>query len=344
MKKLLLILSLLFILFSCKNNRLDVDVSSVDIDLTVHRMEKEMFEADRYKLAQLNQEWKKKYGLLYESFLYDMTNMGLVDDSLTPVRLEMFLNHKDMNECYQQIDSVFNDFSPYEKDFELAFKHYTYYFPERAIPSITTFFSSFQAKAFITKDNLAVGLGLYLGENNKITQMLPPEFYPAYLKSKMDKKFLVSDAIKHWVYYNFSEPKEYANFSIYTIKEDFLSTIIHHGAMIYTVEALMPQKSPELKFNYTPEKLNWCLTNEKFVYQYFVENSLIYTKNYKDISKHIQDGPFTTGLSDESPAMVGIFMGYRMVKQYMDKHPELTIKDLVNKKVSPREFLSGYKI
>ncbi len=332
------------ILVSCTNNRLDVDVSSINVNLEVNRMEKDMFEADRYKLKELNQQWKAKYGLLYESFLYDMTNMGLVDDSLTPVRLEMFLNHKDMKECYEQIDSVFNDFSPYKNKFEDAFKHVKFYFPEKETPSLTTFFSSFQAKAFPTKDNIGIGLDLYLGPNNKITQMLPPEFYPAYLKSKMDKEFLVSDVMKHWVYYTFSDPKEYANFSIYTIKDDLLTTMIHHGTMLYTLEALMPQEKPEIKFNYTPEKHKWCLANERFVYQYLVENSLIYTKNYKDISKFVQDGPFTTGLSDESPSMIGMFMGYRMVKQYMDKHPEFTIQELVAGKVSPKEVLSGYKI
>jgi uncharacterized protein YjaZ len=49
-----------------------------------------------------------------------------------------------------------------------------------------------------------------------------------------------------------------------------------------------------------------------------------------EISKWVNDGPFTSGLPQESPSRVGIWIGWQMVKQYMEKNPSLTIPQLMD--------------
>lgn len=340
------ILSLIvfFFLASCgENNTLDVDTSNINIDLKINRFEKELFEADKYKLKSLNKKWIQKYGLLYESFVFDMLNEGSVHDPMIVYRLERFLNNETIQSIYRQLDSVFGDFSTYQKDLTVAFKYYKYHFKDSAIPEITTFYSNFNAKMFPTKDNLGVALDLYLGTENQIVKRLPNESFPQYFKEKMKPKYLVPNALKYWVYYKFSNKNDFRNYSIYQLKGDFLNTIVHHGKMLYVLQALMPNAKKELLFDYTAEQYNWCKENEAFIYQKIVEESLMYTKNQKDIARYINDGPFTSGLTEESPSMVGTYMGYQIVKQFMERNPNITIEELIYKEPNSRRILSGYK-
>lgn len=343
-KSNLFLFILLFFSLSCgEKNVLDIDVSNIDLELKINRFEKEFFEADKYKLKALNSKWIKKYGILYESFIYDMLNEGSVHEPMIVYRLERFLNDSTMQSIYQEIDSTFSDFNPYLKQLTEAFKHYKYYFPDSTIPFITTFYSNFNAKIFPTKDNLAIGLDLFMGGKSNLVKRLPPETFPQYFKDKMNPNNLVVETMKYWVYYKFSNPNEFRNYSIYILKDDFLNTIIHHGKMLYTLEAMVPDLEPGAIFGYTASQYQWCLDNEYHVYQKLIEENLIYSKNQKDISRYINDGPFTSGLTEESPSMMGTYIGYSMVKQYIKRNPKVSIQSLLLNTNNAREVLSGYK-
>lgn len=345
MRKLSFIsLSFILLLLACgDDNPLKVDTSNITLELKVNRFEKEFFEADKYKLKELNQRWIQQYGILYESFVYDMLNEGSVHEPMIVYRLERFLNDSGMQNLYHEIDSTFSDFSSYKTDLTEAFKYYKYHFKDSIVPEVTTFYSNFNAKVFPTKTNLGIGLDLFLGEESNIVKRLPQEVFPQYFKAKMNPKYLASSAIKYWVYYKFSNPNEFRNYSIYILKDDFLNTMIHHGKMLYVTEALMPNAEPRLIFDFTPEQYKWCQENEYFIYQKLVEENLIYTKNQKDIARYINDGPFTSGLTEESPSMVGVYMGYSIVKQFMARNPKITLEQLLNEEPNSRRILSGYK-
>lgn len=343
MKKILFLVPLTLLISCGEPNLLDVDVSTIDLTIPLNRFEKEFFEADKYKLRELNEEWTKKYGILYESFIFDMLNEGSVHEPMIVYRLERFLNDSAMQQVYGSLKEKFGNFTPYHEKLTDGFKHYKYHFKDSAIPSITTFYSNFNAKVFPTKDNIAIGIDLFLGKESDIVKRLSTEYYPAYLKTKMEPQFLVTETMKYWLYYKFANPTDFRNYSIYIIEDDFLSTIILHGKMLYTLKAMFPNEDMEVLFGYTPEQLTWCEENEHFIYQKLVEDNLIYSKNQKDISRYINDGPFTTGLSDESPSMVGCYIGYSIVKQFMERNQKLTLPDLLYKKTNEREIFKGYK-
>lgn len=344
MKKILIITVSLLALTACKqDNRLAVDVSGVDTNIEVKRFEKEFFEADKYKLKELNQNWIKEYGILYESFIYQMLNEGSVHDPMVTFRIEKFLNDSTMQSVYQQVEDIYGDFGSYQEELNKGFKHYKYHFKDSLVPKVVTFYSNFNAKAFPTDSLLGIGLDLYLGTDNEIVKSLPYEIFPAYFKQKMQKEYLVTETMKYWLYSKFSAKKDFQNYAIYIIKDDFLNTIIHHGKMMYLLEAMLPSSKEETRFCYTKEQLDWCKKNEHSVYQNLIENNLIYSTDHKAISKYINDGPFTTGLTEESPSMIGVWMGYQMVKTYMNENPTITLEDLIYKEINSRRILSFYR-
>ena len=124
--------------------------------------------------------------------------------------------------------------------------------------------------------------------------------------------------------------------------DNLLSVMIFYGKIQYLTDAMLHQKSDALKMNYSEEEWEWMENNEKQVWTYLAENNLLFENNLRMITQWVNDGPFTTGLPQESPSRAGIFMGWKLVKQYMSKHPETSLDELLELKDYNR-ILSAYK-
>ncbi|MFM6953872.1 MAG: gliding motility lipoprotein GldB, partial [Sphingobacteriaceae bacterium] len=86
-----------------------------------------------------------------------------------------------------------------------------------------------------------------------------------------------------------------------------------------------------LLIGYTDTQSNWCKTYEADIWAYFIDEKLIFESDYPKIQKFLTDAPFTPGLGEnnQSAPKLGVWVGWQIVKKYMDKHPELAPKDLL---------------
>ena len=55
----------------------------------------------------------------------------------------------------------------------------------------------------------------------------------------------------------------------------------------------------------------------------------LFSKDYHTYIKFLQHGPFVSSKERDSPGRAGIFIGYRIVKDFMDKNPEVTLEELM---------------
>lgn len=343
MKFNLVFIITVFLLISCSGKeKKDIDVSDITVDLSISRLDNELFEADLYNLRDLNTKWTREYGYLYETFLSQMMNIGLPQDPMITYRLEKFLTDSTINFIKKEMDKSFSDFSSYENELKSAFKYYKYYFPNTPTPKIVTFYSNFSgAKSFPYSDTLAIGLDMFIGRNSEVVKLLPTDIYFQYTKNDMDPENLVSETMKSWIYYNFSERMEFINSANFGLRKDFLSTLIYHGKMMVALEAMLPNKSESTLFQYTKKELDWCKRSEKQLYENLIEFKLIYSKNIKEIAAYINPGSFTPGLPQESPGGIGKWLGYKMVKQYFEE-TEISLQELLKAKNDERKILSFY--
>lgn len=342
-KKIVLFSILVLWITSCEDkSKLNIDVSDKNVELKIYRFDQEFLGADLYQLKTQNSKWQQEYPLLYRSFLAQMLQIGMPQDPMITLQLEKYLTDTTTQMIAKEIESVFGDFSPFSDKLKKAFAYYNHYFPDSVIPQIVTFHSNFNAKAFPENNQLGIGLDMFLGKENEVVKSLPPDVFPSYVQEKMDKKYLVANVMKHWLYFKFSTAKDFRNNGIFIKKDDFLNTIIHHGKMLYLLDAMLPKESDEVKLEFTKSQLEWCKKSEKYLYQTLVENKLIYSKKYQEISRFINPGPFTNGFPVTSPSGIGKWIGYRMVKQYMEGN-DISITDLVSRTSDSRNILSYYR-
>ncbi len=321
---------MLVLCVSCASDPLDVDVSNVAIDIPVERMEQELIlELDSVAEArELNAQLLDKYGLLYEIFVREMIKEGSAHDPMVGDYLyRRFKEDQLMKESLPDVQSEFADFQSWEQDIESAFKYYRHYFPDSALPErVVTFYSYFNAPAFVVEDDICLGLEMYLGAEHPSMQKLPPNVFPNYFKERMDKKFLVSNAVKAWLLEKFYRD----------IGDDLLSQFVAAGKIMYLMDAMMPNTADHLKIGYTEEALAWAQASEEAVWQELVDGKKLYSKDDMIATNWIDDGPFTKGLPKESPSRMGIWMGWQMVRDYMKKNPEVTLLELIEEPNSQR--------
>ena len=308
LNKYLIILLLTLSLFSCATDPLDIDTSSIEVEIKVRRMEQELFQPESNNIIETHDYLLEKYGSLYQLFFENMLGEGSVFDPMASSYLEKFIGNQDMQNFYNEINTKFHDFNVYENEFRDAFKNYKYYFPDSTIPEIVTFYSNFNANAFPLENRLGIGLDMYLGSENEIVKSIPTASLPQFIKDKMDSTFLVADGIKYWLFNRFFEDDN----------PDFLAEIISSGKIMYLMDAILPNKSDAIKIGYTESELNWCKTNEVNIWEILINEELLYSKDQKKIAQFTANGPFTKGLPEESPSMVGVWIGWQMVRDYVE--------------------------
>ena len=48
------------------------------------------------------------------------------------------------------------------------------------------------------------------------------------------------------------------------------------------------------------------------------------------ITKYLNDAPFTSYFSQESPGRCGVFIGWRIIESYMKNNPKVSLQELMN--------------
>jgi len=65
------------------------------------------------------------------------------------------------------------------------------------------------------------------------------------------------------------------------------------------------------------------------MWNYLVENKLLFSTKQMDIVRYITDGPTTTVFPQESPARTGVWLGRQIIRSYMRHNPGVSLPQLM---------------
>jgi hypothetical protein len=316
--KCLLLLTALF-LQGCSNNPLLVDVSNVKInEVKFLRFEQDLFainkgDFEKNKVAMLN-----KYGDFFTGFVAQLIHPEGINDSLFEQKITEFVTDINMNELYNVSKLQYAEMSTYENKLTDAMKYYKYYFPNAAVPRFVTMVSGLNYNVAPADSTIGVSIEMYLGSKNKFYDMAE---IPIYLRQKMNSYNLISDLIKGMAMDKF--PNNNAQSTL-------LTEMVYNGKILYFIDAITPQENDTCKIAYTAKEWTWAERHEADVWGFMLKNKLLFTTSNNDIAKYINDAPFTSGMVKESPGRIGCWIGWRIVKKYMQLHPEIKLEQLMN--------------
>jgi hypothetical protein len=304
---------------SCRRDHFRVNTSGIKVEIDIKRLEIDLFSANPAKLI----ESIPSLNTRYDGFLKYFGSVIKIDeksDSLWVDGLTRFCTDKMNNQIYNAVIERYPDINDLEKQLADGFKHYRYYFPEKTIPGIYTFISGFNYSIITADSVLGIGLDKYLGSENK--------FYPAlgiykYQTVKMNSWNIVPDCMYAWA-------TKVWDIKDTGYKEDnVLAEIIHEGKLLYFVKSMLPELPENLVFGFTPDQLKFCVNNEGQMWQYLVENNLLFSTDQLTKRKLINEAPFTSYFTRESPGKAATWLGFRIIDLYMQNSKGLTLGNMM---------------
>jgi hypothetical protein len=203
-----------------------------------------------------------------------------------------------------------------------AFKYIKYYYPQKRLPRVYAYISGFQAQTTIGDGYFGVGIDLFLGADSRFYPSLTNAF-PHYLS-----KWFTPDNITPRVVEGMAREDMFPEDDN---DKALLNKMIYNGKIMYFMDRVLPDMADSTKIRYTTEQLKWCNEFEGKIWGYFLEQNLLYETDYQKIQKYLTEAPFTPGLGEknESAPKLAVWTGWQIVRKYMDKHPDVTLPQLM---------------
>jgi gliding motility-associated lipoprotein GldB len=311
------VLSLFSVFIGCKN--IDSESSkilSIPMELNIERFDREFHLSENKDIPEL----KARYPFLFPEKFKDSVWIKRQKDSLQLLLLE-------------NVEEKFPSMEPLEESLADLFKHLKYYFPNTQIPRVIGVINNvdYQSKTIYTDSLLLISLDTYLGTDHHLYEGIPQ-----YIRQEMDINYLSSHVTEKFVEYKIPPTKN----------RSLLSQMIFNGKKIYLKDWVLPRLTDAKKMGYTDDQLQWVLDNEVYMWQYFIEKQLLFKTDSALSQRFIEPGPFSKfylEIDNESPARVGIWLGWQIIKSFMERYPNTEIQALLNLPAQTLFSKSNYK-
>ncbi len=309
----------MFLLFSCNSDsKLEQEIEAIPMDVKIVRFDKEFARATPETLNSL----KQKYPVFFPEQFHDSIWLGNLNDPI----------QQQLNEA---VENAFPTEETIEDQLLPLFQHISYYFPEFEAPTTVTVTSDvdYQNRAIVADTLLVLALDTYLGSDHEFYENIK-----RYIAKNLKPSQIGPDVAEAYARQLISPPS----------KRDLLSQMVYYGKELYLKDIWLPNVSDAEKIGYTKEEMQWANDNEEDMWRYFIEKELLYKTDPKLAPRFIFNAPFSKfylEIDNESPGMVGRYIGWQIVRSYIENNtvtvPQLLFKNadeiFKNSKYKPKK-------
>src|SRR5699024_9036224 len=223
-------------------------------------------------------------------------------------------------EINREVAKEFPDFNQEKEEIHQLFQHLKYYFPDFKTPRVLTITANvdYRNSVILADSILLVSLDTYLGKDHEFYYEIQRYIVKNFIRSQIAPDIALEYAEKYI-------PRPSAR--------EFLNYMVYYGKIQYFKDQVLPHNSKASIMGYTEEEMEWADENEKEIWGFFVERDLLYQTD-PDLRRRFFDvGPFTRfglQLDNESPAQLGQYIGWQIIKQYIEKHKNTNLTELIN--------------
>ena len=328
--------ALVFLLFiiSCKTGKNSPDVSNIPVNAHIERFDQALFAVDTNQISQGMLNLARQYPYFINDFAVNILGTSPFSDTSA----EAFFACRRFISGYMPVrDSLelkFANMQFVESSLKKGLQHLKYYFPKYNLPpKIVAYIGPFDAPGVaLTQYTLAIGLQLYAGSHFPFyLSSQGQELFPVYISRRFEPAYIVPNCMKALTEDIFPDQSG---------GKPLIEQMIEKGKSWWLMDQLLPETEDSLKTGFTEKQLNWCVSNEGHIWNFFLEQNL-YSIEPDLIKNFIGDGPYTQGMPDASPGNIGQWVGWRIVQKYVSIHPEISPLDLM--KTSPKVIFDEAK-
>jgi len=308
----------IILLNSCtKSSRFAIDTTENHVEVKIQRFDKDLISLDTTQLeASIHSLYShyKEFLPIYTSEVLDVT----ATDTTKVSRLFVeYLTDSTFAAVNKKAVVTFGDITDIEKTVSDAYSYIHFYFPEVKLPEIYFFVSGFNRSVILNDKFIAIGTDFYLGSNYAPYK----DFTYQYLLNNMRRECVATDLVSATLF---------RMFVMDSSQERLLDNMLYRGKIMYLLSVFMPGEKAEDLMGYSTEQWKWCKTNEKEIWAATIDQKDLFSTDMLLIRKYMNDAPFTTPISQDSPGRLGTWIGWQIVESYMKRNDKVGLQDLMN--------------
>jgi len=230
----------------------------------------------------------------------------------------------------KEVQRVFGDEEGLKMEFLEAFKNLKYYYPEIRIPTVETTISGLDNDLFVSDSLIIVSLDYFLGPGAKYR----PSMYDYLLRQYGKENIVPSCMLIYGIdnRYNATNPDD----------KTALADMIAYGKSYYFAKQMVPCTPDSVFIWYSAEEIEGAQENQDLIWARFIEDQLLYSTNHVMKQKYLGERPKTIEVGEKCPGRIAQWVGWEMVKKYMNTHPEVTLPDLMRNQNADKIFKESH--
>lgn len=303
-------------LYNCtgKNSQNIANIDSANA-IVIERFDKDLRSFLQNTSTEKENDMKEKYKTFLDAFgSVTIDNSDSDNPLFFPAILQYFSNGM-LNQIYKDAVDTFSVVEPYEQQLSVANELIKQNFEGKQLPRLGMHVSGFKANTIVLEDFISISSDKYIGKDYPLYK----DFFDEYQRIQMQPKMIVRDYLKAWLIGELPNDNK---------RKDLLSEIINEGKILYALQQLLPEWSEADLIGYTSEQMDWVNKNEKNIWKTTVKENYLYSTDYMTIIKYLDEAPYTSTISPESPGRLGAWLGWNIIKGYAE-NSKLGLDDIL---------------
>lgn len=217
-----------------------------------------------------------------------------------------------------------------QKELDAMYAQIRRHFPKIQPANIYPLISEFGYQTFIFeddngKDGVGIGLDMFMGQTMNYKMIAPDNTnFSDYITRSWNKDHIARKVTNIYIDELLGPPAGHK----------MLDLIIHNGKALYLAQTFLPEAQDSVIIEFTQKQLDWCRHSELAMWSFFIDNNLFYESNPSKIGKYVNPAPTSPNMPQESPGRTGDYIGWQIVKAYMDRYPDTSLEQLIQMKDS----------
>lgn len=240
--------------------------------------------------------------------------------------------HPGFDTLLMETKRIFGSGSLLENEFQQAFSNLKYYYPGFVPPKVETVITGMETDLVITDTLIIAGIDYYLGSAGKYR----PRLYE-YLLTRYEPEDVVPSTL---LIYGISDRFNKTNLEDKTV----LADMIAYGKSFYFAKHMLPCVPDSTFIWYSSEEMKGAIENEDLIWARLIEDQVLFSTSHVAKQKFLGDRPKTLEVGEQCPGRIGQWVGWQIVKKYMETHPDVSLPQLMQMSDAEKLFKeSRYK-
>lgn len=189
-------------------------------------------------------------------------------------------------------------------------------YPNFKAPKVYTLFTGFAGKDIQVNDSsVVIGLEYFAGKKAKYR----PQVYD-YQLNKYQKEYILPSILNQLAIKKAAiDPSD----------KSLLADMLFYGKCYQFTKTMIPNVADSLIIGYSQKELDATEISQEMVWAHMIDQKLLYESSPFKKAKYLEERPNTQEISPDCPGMIGRWLGWKIVKKYMENNSEQTLKSLL---------------